>query len=127
MSNPLVIANPAFSDAGQYAVTVSNSGGSITSAVATVSINQPPIASNITAGTKQNKSISIPIPKMLFYASDPDGDPLSLSAVSATSTNGASVVTNVNDVIYTPLTGYIGSDAFSWSVSDGVARVRLWY
>jgi len=118
-SNNLVIANATFSDAGQYAVTVSNSGGSTTSAVATLTINQPPLASNIAAGTKQNKSISIPIAKMLFYASDPDGDPLALSAVSATSTNGAAVFSNVNEVIYTPLTGYIGSDAFSWSVSDG--------
>lgn len=117
-SNPLVIASPTFSDAGQYAVTVSNSGGSITSAVATVSINQPPLASNITAGTKQNKPISIPIAKMLFYASDPDGDPLTLSAVT-TSTNGASVITNINEVIYTPASDYIGSDAFSWGVSDG--------
>jgi len=118
-SNSLAIINVAVSDAGPYAVTVYNPGGSTNSAAATITINQPPVASNIAAGARQNQTISIPIAKMLFYASDPDGDPLTLSTVSTMSTNGGPVVTNVNEVRYTPVTGFIGSDAFSWTVRDG--------
>jgi hypothetical protein len=114
----LVISNAALTDAGQYAVSIANSGGSVTSVAATLTINQPPLASNIAAGTKQNQPISIPIEKMMFYAFDPDGDPLALSAVSATSTNGGTVVRGPTDVTYTPVTGFIGTDSYSWSVSD---------
>jgi hypothetical protein len=114
----LIVANASLADAGQYAVSISNSGGSVTSVVAILTINQPPLASNITAATKQNQAISIPIEKMLLYASDPDGDPLTLSAVSTTSTNGGTVARGAADVTYTPVTGFIGADSFSWSVSD---------
>jgi hypothetical protein len=71
------------------------------------------------AATKQNQRISIPTQKLLLYASDADGDPLLLSAVSATSTNGGTVLRGPTDVSYTPATDFIGSDSFTWTVTDG--------
>ena len=55
-------------------------------------VNHPPTASNLTAATRRNQAISIPAEKILLYASDPDGDPLVVTNVSATSTNAGSVV-----------------------------------
>jgi hypothetical protein len=55
-------------------------------------VNHPPTASNLTAATRRNQAINIPTEKILLYASDPDGDPLVVTNVSATSTNGGSVV-----------------------------------
>jgi hypothetical protein len=79
----------------------------------------PPIAADMTAATYKNQAMSIPIPKLLLFASDPDGDPLSLASVSANSTNGGGVVVSGNVVTYTPVPGFIGADRFTWTVSDG--------
>ena len=57
--------------------------------------------------------------KLLLFASDPDGDPLTVSAVSPTSTNGGSVILDAGLVTYIPATNFIGADRFSYTVSDG--------
>src|SRR4029077_17141302 len=69
-------------------------------------MNHPPTASNINAATRQNLAISIPVEKILLYASDPDGDPLSLAGVGATSVNGGLAVLGGGAVTYTPPTNY---------------------
>jgi hypothetical protein len=118
-SNSLIISNATITDAGQYVLTVNNVGGSVTSSVATLTVNRPPTASNLNAATIQDQPISIPIAKLLLFASDADADPLTLSSVSGSSTNGGVVVRSATDVTYTPPSGYIGSDSFTYTVSDG--------
>jgi len=73
----------------------------------------------LNAATIQDQPISIPIAKLLLFASDADADPLTLSSVSGSSTNGGVVVRSATDVTYTPPSGYIGSDSFTYTVSDG--------
>jgi N-acetyl-anhydromuramyl-L-alanine amidase AmpD len=82
-------------------------------------VNRPPIASTITATTRPNQPLGIPVEKLLLYASDPDADPLSLGDVSTTSTNGGSVVRSTGVVTYTPATNFVGEDSFTYTVSDG--------
>jgi hypothetical protein len=81
--------------------------------------NRPPVASNFTAATMQNQAISIPAEKLAASAADPDGDLLSVSGVSATGTNGGSVILSGGAVTYTPASNTIGVDRFSYTVSDG--------
>jgi hypothetical protein len=81
--------------------------------------NRPPVAPPVSAATKQNQPLSIPAEKLLATATDPDGDPLTLSGVSATSTNGGSVSLAGGTVTYTPIAGFIGADRFTYTVSDG--------
>jgi hypothetical protein len=81
--------------------------------------NHPPTAGNANAATVQNQSVGIPVERLLLFASDPDGDPLTLSSVSATSTNGGTVVIVTNAVVYEPVTNYVGADRFTYMVSDG--------
>jgi len=50
---------------------------------------------------------------------DPDGDALSIAAVG-TPAHGTAVVSGAQ-VLYTPAPGYVGPDAFSYTVSDGKA------
>ena len=51
---------------------------------------------------------------------DADGDTLSVSAYDAASTKGGSLVLNAdNTLTYTPPSGYMGDDTFSYTVSDG--------
>jgi hypothetical protein len=81
--------------------------------------NRPPVAPPVNAATVQNQPLSIPAEKLLVTATDPDGDPLTLSGVSGTSTNGGSVSFAGGVVTYTPVIGFIGADRFTYTVSDG--------
>src|SRR5262249_5217692 len=118
-NSTLSISNATVADAGQYSVIVSNLGGVRMSAFATLTVNRAPSAANLNAATIQNQPISIPIGKLLLFASDADGDPLALSSVANPSANGGVVVRSATDVTYTPPSGYLGSDTFTYSVSDG--------
>ncbi len=48
---------------------------------------------------------------------DPDGDPIELTAVTAAPTSGMAVV-RAGRVVYTPNQGFVGLDAFTYSVTD---------
>jgi hypothetical protein len=116
-SSSLSLPGVTLASAGAYSVVVTNVSGSITSAVATLTVNQPPTAFNVTAATKQNVPMSIPTEKLLMFALDPEGDPLTVVSVGA-STNGATVVLGGGAVTYTPVTGFIGTDRFAYTVGD---------
>jgi Concanavalin A-like lectin/glucanases superfamily/Bacterial Ig domain/Immunoglobulin domain len=116
-SSSLSLPGVTLASAGAYSVVVTNVSGSITSAVATLTVNQPPTAFNVTAATKQNVPMSILTEKLLMFASDPEGDPLTVVSVG-TSTNGATVVLGGGAVTYTPVTGFIGTDRFAYTVGD---------
>jgi hypothetical protein len=118
-NSTLSISNAAVADAGQYSVAVSNLGGVRISAFATLTVNRPPLAANFSAATIQNSSITIPIEKLLFSASDPDIDPLSLISVATPTQNGGSFVRTATDITYAPPVGFIGLDSAAYTVSDG--------
>ncbi|AUT04546.1 endonuclease [Nostoc sp. CENA543] len=88
-----------------------------------LNLNTAPVAINDIAITDENTAINI---NVLANDSDFNGDPLQLSLVS-NPTNGIAVVNNngtpnnfADDFItYTPNTGYVGNDSFSYSISDG--------
>ncbi|MEZ4614268.1 MAG: Ig-like domain-containing protein [Caldilineaceae bacterium] len=79
-----------------------------------VPTNQPPIAT-------VDEFRSTPAPSLVLDVlandSDLDGDILSITTVS-TSTNGT-VTTDGTQIIYMPNQGFIGTDIFSYTISDG--------
>jgi RHS repeat-associated protein len=77
------------------------------------SVNDAPIANAQTIATKKDQARSFTI-----SASDPDGDSLSYSLVELPShgtLNGAPP-----DLTYTPASGYLGSDRFTFKANDGI-------
>ena len=82
-------------------------------------VNHPPVAANHTLGTSMNHPQNISTTRLLNDCTDPDGDPLTVSAVSAASTNGGTVVLLNTNVTYTPVSNYTGPDAFTFTISDG--------
>lgn len=104
-----------------YQFTITASNGVPPPALQSFSllINRPPVAGANTLGTTRNTSAVALASKMLLAASDPDGDSLTVSGVSPTSTQGGSVNLSGNSVTYVPPTDYVGSDTFSYTISDG--------
>jgi hypothetical protein len=85
----------------------------------TLLLNHPPAAPPFSSATRQDQAINIATDKILSSAADPDNDPLTVSAVSASSTNGGLVSLASGTITYTPPSGFIGSDQFGYTISDG--------
>ena len=117
-NDTLTLTNLQRSQVGDYLVVASNAGGSVTSSVAVLMVNQPPIAQDDGAVTTQNQSLVITAAGVLANDSDPDLDPTALTSVSATSTNGALVSWTGGDITYTPVLNFFGTDRFSYTIAD---------
>jgi hypothetical protein len=81
-------------------------------------VNTPPIAPNTNAGATQNQPLVILNAKLLSMAHDADGDTLSITSAGPTSTNGGTVTLTSTDITYVPVTDFVGTDLFSFVVSD---------
>ena len=81
--------------------------------------NHVPVAQNQFLGALQNQAGTLTLATLLSSASDPDGDPLTVSAVSPASTNGGGVTLTSTNVLYQPALNFMGQDGFSYTVSDG--------
>jgi uncharacterized repeat protein (TIGR03803 family) len=97
-SNVLSLANVQSSDAGNYTVVLSNSSGSVTSSVATLTIKRAPIAGADFLEVPLGLSLPIPVGTLLANDSDPDGTAFNISAVQSPSASGANL-TVANGVI----------------------------
>jgi hypothetical protein len=108
--------------AGDYTVVVTNSSGSGTSVAAVVTItstNQPPVAVVCQVTTRQDQPLDIAVSRLLWCVSDPDGDPVYLTAVGETSDNGGTILDLGGAIItYTPPAGFTGVDQFTYTIED---------
>ncbi|HEY3176926.1 MAG TPA: Ig-like domain-containing protein [Candidatus Polarisedimenticolia bacterium] len=76
--------------------------------------NHLPVAADDEGATNRGTAVNLAV---LANDSDPDGDPLHVSAV--TDPPGGSVTNGGSSVTYTPDAGFSGTDVFSYTVSDG--------
>lgn len=77
-------------------------------------VNDQPVAADDAGNTDLNTAVVVDV---LNNDGDVDGDGLAVDAVGAAS--DGTVVNNGVDVTYTPDTGFIGTDVFSYTVADG--------
>ena len=108
-----------FSGVDSFAVTVSDGKGG--TAVSTVTIvvtaaNRVPTAVDDNATTLQDTSVTIAV---RGNDTDPDGNALTVTGVTQ-GANGSVVTDNVTgDPIYTPNSGFTGTDSFTYTIDDG--------
>jgi uncharacterized repeat protein (TIGR01451 family) len=107
--------------ADSFTYTISDGNGGSDTATVTVTVNEvtgpnnPPVAADDTATTNVNTPVTISV---LTNDSDVDGDSLSVTGASDPA-NGSVVNNNDGTVTYTPDTGFVGQDSFTYTVSDG--------
>jgi archaellum component FlaF (FlaF/FlaG flagellin family) len=82
--------------------------------ISVTSINDQPVAENDTASTLENTPVTIAV---LENDSDVDNDPLSISNTGAAA-NGT-VIHNGTVITYTPNVDYVGTETFTYTISDG--------
>ncbi len=81
-------------------------------------VNTAPVANNDTYGLAQNTDlVLVSDDTLLVNDTDVDGDTLLVTAVSAGSANG-SVSLSGGIVIYTPASGFVGTDTFTYTIED---------
>ena len=112
---------PTTGSSGTDTFTYKANDGSANSNIATVTIivtgtNDAPIAVDDTDTTPEDTAKVIDV---LANDTDPESDPLSISAVTQ-GAHGAVTITNSGaDVTYTPAANWNGSDSFTYTISDG--------
>ncbi len=80
-----------------------------------VLINRAPVAVNDSVTVDRNAAATSV--NVLANDSDPDGDALTITEVTAPANGSASI--SGAAVLYTPRAGFTGSDSFSYTISDG--------
>ncbi len=106
----------------RFPYTVSDGKGGTTSGTVEVSVvNTAPTAPTIRIRVRRNSQIDIRIRQ---YASDADGDTVSLTRVTSASNGTTQIRRNYpNQVRYTPKRGFTGTDQFTYTISDGKGGV----
>lgn len=105
-----------------FTYTVGDGHGGFSTATVTVSVadtNHPPVASNMVMNAVGAHSATLLIVGNPSGPTDPDGDPLTLTAVQTNIGSVGLVVISGNSAIYTAPSTYNGVDTFNYTVSDG--------
>ena len=99
---------------------ISTAGGSDIENVTIVGAAQP-VAVNDAYSTPQNALIEIPAPGVLGNDINPDGTALT-AVLAANVSNGTLALNPDGSLTYTPNTGFIGQDSFTYTAQDGNAN-----
>lgn len=116
----LDLQNISVTDAASYDVVVT--GGNLvssTSLTGVISVNTPPSFSGYIFSAVKNQPTTVLSGSILSHASDADGDALSISGVSGSSTQGGTLALATGGILYTPATNFTGADSFTVTISDG--------
>jgi hypothetical protein len=110
---PLVLTNVQYNQAGVYSVLVNDALASVASSNATLFVNRPPVAAPSTVSLDEDTTALITL-----AGSDPDGDPLAYSGVTAPMHGSLTGI--APNFTYRPVTNFNGLDSFTFKVNDGL-------
>ncbi len=111
-----------FVGATSFTYTIRDGRGG--SALATVSVtvsetpgNQPPVAVDDTFSLVQGSPLTTL--DVLTNDSDPENDPLTITAVSPATNGSVAIATGSQSLTYQPNANFIGVDSFTYTIEDG--------
>jgi len=105
--------------AGTDSFTYRAHDGKTSSDLATVTIdvsavNDPPTANDDAATIQEHTAVVV---NVLANDSDPEGDELNVAAITQPA-NGSATLNGDNTVTYTPDSGFVGEDTFTYTIAD---------
>ena len=119
--NGMVVYTPNANACGQqdsFEYTITDGHGNDATATVTVDIaaqaNQAPVAVDDSATTEQGTPVAL---NTLANDTDPDGDTLTITSVEDPAHGTAEIVGG--QIIYTPDAGFVGTETFDYTISDG--------
>ncbi len=117
---------PATNYLGGDSFTYYATDGQLDSNVATVTftVAQPPVVVNQSYATSENTALTIAAPGVLTNATDPNGKSLTALLV-ANPSHGSATVNSNGSFTYTPTTGFLGIDSFSYVAYDGILESNM--
>ncbi|OZC04071.1 Ig-like domain-containing protein [Rubricoccus marinus] len=109
---------PDFNGTDRFTYTLADGAGGSATATVTITVtpvNDAPLASDDSAVTPEATAVEIAV---LANDSDPDGDALSVASVTPPA-SGGTATTDGTTVTFTPASGFNGTVAFTYTVTDG--------
>ncbi|MDB5337869.1 MAG: outer rane adhesin like protein, partial [Planctomycetaceae bacterium] len=94
-----------------------NSADALVSIQVTAPVNHAPVAASVNIGVVLNTQYV-----GTLTATDADGNSLTFAAGSTAAAHGTVQIATSGTFTYTPNTGYLGSDSFSFKVNDGTVN-----
>ncbi|MEM7256310.1 MAG: Ig-like domain-containing protein [Pseudomonadota bacterium] len=119
-----VLYTPAedFSGTDSFDYEITDGNGGTDNATVTIAVtedgtpvNQPPIAVDDTLTTELNDPVRF---RPIDNDSDPEGDSVDLVSITQPQNGAARINGNSNRIIYSPNTGFIGTDSFEYTIED---------
>ncbi len=112
-------STPGYVGGDSFSYTISDGRGGTASALVTITVtpapNGPPVAVDDAATTPIGVPVTIPV---LANDSDPDGDPLAITATTPPAFG--TITVSGGSIVYTPtVAGVTGTDTFTYTISDG--------
>ncbi|MCX6865207.1 MAG: Ig-like domain-containing protein, partial [Verrucomicrobia bacterium] len=106
--------------AGTFTGTFTASNGTTPNASQNFSIviNTPPTFAGYAFAAPYQKPTTVSLNKLQANASDADGDAITWSIPTSSSTNGGTVALQPDSILYTPATAFSGADSFSVTLTD---------
>ncbi|MDB5425721.1 MAG: thrombospondin [Phenylobacterium sp.] len=104
-----------------FTYTISDGHGGTATAAVNVDVtpvNDPPTANDDAGTTPEDQPITFTAAQITGNDTDPDGDPLTITAVSG-GANGTATLNLDGTVTFTPNANYNGPASFDYTVSDG--------
>ncbi|MFM1767989.1 MAG: hypothetical protein RJA22_518 [Verrucomicrobiota bacterium] len=121
----LLLQNLSYADSGNYSVTASNSVGTTNSRTASLLVNNAPVVPTRGGATSENLPLTFITAKLLQGVTDAEGDTFALASVGPVSLQGGTLTSNATTYVYTPPTGFTGTDSFQVFVRDNRGAVGV--
>jgi hypothetical protein len=116
--------NPGFVGTDSFTYNVSDGAETVAATVNINVTNNPPTANPDTYSVLHDKPLSITVPSSGVLSNDTDGDLDMLSATLVTGpTKGTIFFEPSGTFSYSPNPGFVGTDSFTYNVSDGAETV----
>ncbi|MFC1388691.1 MAG: retention module-containing protein, partial [gamma proteobacterium symbiont of Clathrolucina costata] len=117
--NPVYTPNPDFNGTDTFTYTIDDGNGGTDTATVTVTVgavNDAPVAVDDSIGTDEDLPVTV---NVLPNDSDPDGDALTVIAITQGSNGSVTIDPISGNPVYTPNTNFIGTDTFTYTIDDG--------